>query len=204
MIYTHTPVVEIGGEVNEGLEAKFLEEIGVVYGESVVGGNSAPFRRLLLQTLHLLSTEVNDTLSPKRHWWFIVELVEFAWIARCYLFPLFSYFGLLLPLVCVCVCVERRENFNLILLNFIIIWFRFRCDKTVGARFCFPSTTYPPSEVTMSLLSTHLHYGWFWREIDTKKNCRKRKNKKWVNHGFIFWNCKILLILIYYLKLVIF
>lgn len=47
------PVVEIGGEVNEGLEAEFLEEIGVVDAESVVYGNTAPFGSLLLQTLHL-------------------------------------------------------------------------------------------------------------------------------------------------------
>lgn len=51
-LVTVDPVVEIGGEVNEGLEAEFLEEIGVVDGEGVVYGDSAPFRSLVLQTLH--------------------------------------------------------------------------------------------------------------------------------------------------------
>lgn len=47
------PVVEIGGKVNEGLKAELLKEIGVVNGESIGRLNSAPFRRLLLQSLHL-------------------------------------------------------------------------------------------------------------------------------------------------------
>lgn len=47
------PGIEIGGEVNEGLEAQLLEEIGVVNGERVGWVDSAPLGGLRLQTLHL-------------------------------------------------------------------------------------------------------------------------------------------------------
>jgi hypothetical protein len=40
------PGVEIGGEVDEGLEAKFLEQIGFVNGKGVVLLDSAPLRGL--------------------------------------------------------------------------------------------------------------------------------------------------------------
>ena len=103
------PGIEIGGEVNEGLKAELLEEIGVVDGESVVCGtplHSAAF------CCRLCISENDAAFWSKRgerrrvYCWLLVycvavtaiyiELAEFAWVARYFLSFFYSF-------SCVCV-----------------------------------------------------------------------------------------------------
>lgn len=47
------PIVEIGGEIDKGLEAaKGFKEVGLVDGEGIGGGYTAPVGCLLLKRLH--------------------------------------------------------------------------------------------------------------------------------------------------------
>lgn len=90
------PGVEIGGEVDEGLEAEFLKQVCLVDGERVGRVDAAPLGGLGLQALHSfahwLAAESACLFEEVWIWRFVRKLfglyrglVPPAWIARCWI-----------------------------------------------------------------------------------------------------------------------